>query len=330
MRTHVLNMLLCTDLALRNFWILASGPLLDRSELMAGEDVAHLRQIVDRHRERDEEGLRQRLIALVDRPVAIEFEEACGADNAPLDSTVERRLFRLPRAATVRLGTLSFDAGGFGGSVWGCSIALAIRLMREPQLVRGRRVLELGSGTGLAGIASAMAGARSVTLSDFGELAGEPAGRDAIGQRKSANLQANLRANADATRAHCAPELRMGEIRTAVLDWDECARPGYDPDGGLGRYATVLAADCIFYESQAAPLAATIAAHTAPGGECHLVSRPRQRGRLADGSYEGLTTLLGLLAASGELESNDMSLVSNDGCTELVFSRWRPAPAGEC
>ena len=51
------------------------------------------------------------------------------------------------------------------GDIWPAGRALATRLSAEPDLVRGRRVLELGTGLGIAGIAAADAGARHVFLS---------------------------------------------------------------------------------------------------------------------------------------------------------------------
>lgn len=36
-----------------------------------------------------------------------------------------------------------------------------------------------------------------------------------------------------------------------MLDWDDCLREGYEPEGD--RFEVVLAADCIYYESQASP-----------------------------------------------------------------------------
>ena len=41
------------------------------------------------------------------------------------------------------------------GDIWPAGRALATRLSAEPDLVRGRRVLELGTGLGIAGIAAA-------------------------------------------------------------------------------------------------------------------------------------------------------------------------------
>jgi predicted nicotinamide N-methyase len=49
---------------------------------------------------------------------------------------------------------------------WGSGLAIARRLLADPAAVRGRSVLDLGSGSGVAGIAAASAGARRVIACD--------------------------------------------------------------------------------------------------------------------------------------------------------------------
>lgn len=50
---------------------------------------------------------------------------------------------------------------------WGSGQALARYLLTNPDIVAGRRVLDLGSGSGVAGIAASLAGARSVIACDI-------------------------------------------------------------------------------------------------------------------------------------------------------------------
>jgi predicted nicotinamide N-methyase len=54
---------------------------------------------------------------------------------------------------------------------WASGQALARYLLDHPDLVRGRRVLDFGSGSGVAGIAAAMAGAAEVIATDLAPLA---------------------------------------------------------------------------------------------------------------------------------------------------------------
>jgi predicted nicotinamide N-methyase len=50
--------------------------------------------------------------------------------------------------------------------LWQGSVALAEEVLSNPERVRGKRVIDLGTGLGLAGIAAAMAGAKEVVLTD--------------------------------------------------------------------------------------------------------------------------------------------------------------------
>jgi predicted nicotinamide N-methyase len=50
---------------------------------------------------------------------------------------------------------------------WAGGIALARYLLDRPDIVAGRRVLDLGAGSGIVGIAAAKAGAREVFASDI-------------------------------------------------------------------------------------------------------------------------------------------------------------------
>ena len=54
----------------------------------------------------------------------------------------------------------------FWAELWPASIGLATMILQNPSFWRGKTVLELGAGVGLAGIAASLAGAR-VTHSDF-------------------------------------------------------------------------------------------------------------------------------------------------------------------
>ncbi|CAN0109722.1 unnamed protein product, partial [Ectocarpus sp. 12 AP-2014] len=55
---------------------------------------------------------------------------------------------------------------GLGAVVWDCGEDLAAFLGRNRYLVLGKRVLDLGAGTGVAGLAAAQCGAKDVLLTD--------------------------------------------------------------------------------------------------------------------------------------------------------------------
>lgn len=59
----------------------------------------------------------------------------------------------------------------FWAFAWAGGQALARHLLDHPQLVAGKRVLDLGAGSGLAGIAAMRAGAASVTATEIDDLA---------------------------------------------------------------------------------------------------------------------------------------------------------------
>ncbi len=54
---------------------------------------------------------------------------------------------------------------------WGSGQALARHLLDHPQLVAGQRVVDFGAGSGVAGIAAALAGAATVTAVDTDDTA---------------------------------------------------------------------------------------------------------------------------------------------------------------
>lgn len=54
---------------------------------------------------------------------------------------------------------------------WGAGQALARHLLDHPHLVRGKHVVDFGAGSGVAGIAAALAGASAVTAVDIDERA---------------------------------------------------------------------------------------------------------------------------------------------------------------
>lgn len=81
------------------------------------------------------------------RLALINADYPCG----PLDPEVMRAVLRAP---------------AYWAFCWGSGLALARYLAGNPDLVRGRRVVDLGSGSGVVGIAAALAGASRVIACD--------------------------------------------------------------------------------------------------------------------------------------------------------------------
>ena len=136
------------------------------------------------------------------------------------------------------------------GDLWPAGRALATRLSAEPDLVRGQRVLELGTGLGIAGIAAADAGARHVFLSDI----------DASAVRLA------LRSHAELGRS-------PGRVSGARIDF---ARGGWPAAVRAGAADTdvVIASDVLYSERQAPALARFLADYLAdrPHGKGYVMN----------------------------------------------------------
>jgi predicted nicotinamide N-methyase len=133
----------------------------------------------------------------------------------------------------------------FWAFAWAGGQALARYLLDNPALVRGRRVLDFGSGSGLVGIAAALAGARDAEASDIDPFA-------------TAAIEANAAENA----VSVAP--RLEDLIGVDEGWD-----------------TVLAGD-ISYEKELAEAASEWLAALARRGATVLIGDPRRTYLAAD------------------------------------------------
>ncbi|KAJ1966837.1 hypothetical protein H4R35_006885 [Dimargaris xerosporica] len=68
---------------------------------------------------------------------------------------------------TIAIREPAFAEVDLGYKTWGASFLLADLIIRGAIDIKGKRVLELGAGTGLGGLACAMQGARHVCLTDY-------------------------------------------------------------------------------------------------------------------------------------------------------------------
>ena len=156
----------------------------------------------------------------------------------------------LPTAAAVGGG----HAAATAATTWDGSVALAMFLARAPELVEGKRVVELGSGTAaLPGLAAALLGAASVELTDQATALPELAAR--------------------------AAALAPGVATVAEVDWtwglpDAVAAAGVD---------VVLASDTVWLDHLVAPFADCVAALLRrPGGHAVLYLAHQTRSAAVD------------------------------------------------
>ncbi|GAA0735362.1 methyltransferase [Sphingomonas sp. ABOLD] len=97
----------------------------------------------------------------------------------PVPGVPELRLHKAgPASGVGRLG----DAAPYWAYWWGGGLALARYVLDHPAQLVGRRVLDLGAGSGLLGIAAARAGAARVTASEI-----DPHARAAIALNAALN-----------------------------------------------------------------------------------------------------------------------------------------------
>lgn len=98
-------------------------------------------------------------------------------ENLPVTAVPLVPTIRLHKAGPASgLGRLAEIRGIAAGAPywayhWNGGVALARYLLDNPGLVAGRRVLDLGAGSGIVGIAAAMAGATDVLAADIDDLA---------------------------------------------------------------------------------------------------------------------------------------------------------------
>lgn len=102
---------------------------------------------------------------------------------------------------------------------WGSGQALARHLLDHPELVRGKRVVDFGAGSGVVGIAAARAGAASVTAVDSDAQARRFIGLNAALNGVDVELAAQLPAQwdtllaADVLYEHPLMDLLLGAAR---------------------------------------------------------------------------------------------------------------------
>ncbi|KJE93865.1 hypothetical protein, variant 1 [Capsaspora owczarzaki ATCC 30864] len=77
------------------------------------------------------------------------------------------KTYPLPNGLQVVLREPDFADADVGWTTWPATRCLTEWLVSQPHLIRGKRIIEIGCGTAMAGIACALAGAEYVALTDY-------------------------------------------------------------------------------------------------------------------------------------------------------------------
>lgn len=136
----------------------------------------------------------------------------------------------------------------YWSEIWPSGIALAGEIVRCPERVRGRRVLELGSGVGITAAVALSHGA-TLTVTDYAE--------------ESLCL----------TRMTC---LRNAGAEPAAAHRVNWRIPAVSALAGNGQFDVVLAADCLYETRDIEPLWAAIDVLVAPEGALWLAEPGRE------------------------------------------------------
>ena len=195
------------------------------------------------------------------------------------------------------VGGLSIEQGDVGpgttgAAVWNAGTALAGYLATNPEVAKGRRVIELGCGTGLCGIVAAKQGAAQVVLTD---------GNSELLGRVQRNVEGNL-----------APSMaRNVEVR--ALKWGDLI-----DDRLLSSFDVVLGSDVLYNSAGWRAFAASAKELLRPGGTILLAESGHETTRVEStlGGFRVVAEGCGLVVEDAE------SLPYGE--CQLVAARLRP------
>lgn len=228
-----------------------------------------------------------------------------------------------PFELIIKEPALTGDSLGF--KTWGSSYVLAQRLphlaatslfgLFDESLGQAKHeVLELGSGTGLLGLAAAALWKSPVILTDLPNII--------------PNLKDNAEKNADVIAA------RGGSVKVGPLTWGGSGDDEVDPDlfGQPHQFKIVLAADPLYDDNHPALLAAAIAQHLSHDPLARAVVMVPQRDETTKGLKEALKAAMQensedrlVCCEEDELAGQDDWIEDEDGghvkCWLGVFSR---------
>ncbi|CAE7235250.1 VCPKMT, partial [Symbiodinium pilosum] len=155
--------------------------------------------------------------------------------NKQRDDYIMARILVRDKALGIKhLASQKHSEHGVGGNLWGAALVLC-RFLASPArpaggYLAGKTVLELGSGTGAAGLAAASLGA-AVTLTDLPQVL----------PLTFSNMAAN---------SLCSPNTKL-----ALLDWKAVASW---PQDALPNYDLILCSDVLYWSDVVPDLAALL------------------------------------------------------------------------
>lgn len=145
------------------------------------------------------------------------WEEEVAFSPAGGHAAFKVKICELPMADGVHAST--------GCQLWSSSIVLARELMGRPQIVEKRRVLEVGAGCGLLGLAVSRL-ARQTLITDGDE-----------------EVVRNLARNIDLNRSLWSDDSSLGDVTSRVLRWEELLD---DPWPCEDHVEVIVASDIIY------------------------------------------------------------------------------------
>ena len=132
---------------------------------------------------------------------------------------------------------------GTGATVWPAAMVLIKYLERHPEWVRGKTVVDLGSGTGVTSVAAALLGASNVICTDGEEtvvrLASDNVDRAATELSQSSPADAAETSNDDCARIHDCP------VRVQKFWWGKDSLQQRQQEEESNDNVLVLVADCV-------------------------------------------------------------------------------------
>lgn len=154
---------------------------------------------------------------------------------------------------TIKIHEPALTSDNLGLKTWASSYMLAKRLSSfDLEIAEDKKILELGSGTGLVGIAAAHILRAPIVLTDLPEIV--------------PNLQSNAQLNVKSIEAW------KGGVETAVLDWSEPRALQLESTAVMPTcFPIILAADSIYGPDHPAMLVRTIKVWLSPSAEARVI-----------------------------------------------------------